>query len=99
MSGLPEPATSHPVLDAAADVAVADQLPADWTPIAFRPRRSRYQEPLLWSSVFEAPIDIEAAHRLRKLGAIIMASRHTADRVVLVVRRAASSSRNRPTGC
>jgi len=98
MSGLRENIISHPALDAAADAAIADRLPPCWTPIAFRPRHSRFQEPLLWSSVFEAPIDIEVAHRLRKAGAIIMASRHTDDRVVLVVRRAASSSRGQPAG-
>jgi hypothetical protein len=74
----------------AADAAIAEQLSANWTPIAFRPRRSPFQEPLVWSSLFGAPIDIEGAHRLRESGAIVMASKHTDDRVVLLVRRAIS---------
>ena len=102
MSDRPLDTTSSSLATDALDAVAAEQLSEHWTPIAFRPRKSRYQEPLVWSSMFEAPIDIEAAHRLRRLGVIIMASHHTDDRVVLMIRRVVSSGqlpdRQNPVG-
>jgi hypothetical protein len=55
-----------------------------WTPIASRPRNPLSR--LLWSQLPDAPIDLETAHRLRRTGEIVMASRHSAAQIDLVVR-------------
>jgi hypothetical protein len=55
-----------------------------WTPIASRPRDRLSR--LLWSQLPSAPINLETAHRLRRKGEIIMACRHSAERIELVVR-------------
>jgi hypothetical protein len=59
-----------------------------WTPIASRPRDPR--SALAWSPVPNAPIDLEKAHRLRRAGEIIMASRHSSVHIDLVVRPSAT---------
>jgi hypothetical protein len=59
-----------------------------WTPIAFRPRLAPRFVALHWIPIDGAPIDAEAAHRLRGAGEIVMANRHTREFVELVVRPA-----------
>ena len=63
-------------------------ITAGWTPIAWRPRATDPGSLLTWTPYLDAPIDVSAAHRLQVAGRILMANRHNADRVELVIRRA-----------
>jgi hypothetical protein len=40
----------------------------------------------------DAPVDVETAHQLQAAGRLLMANRHTGERVELVVRRAPSAT-------
>ena len=62
-------------------------LPSAWTPIAWRPRHGGGSSNLLtWTMFLDAPIDVETAHKLQAACRLLMANRHTGDRVELVVR-------------
>jgi hypothetical protein len=61
-------------------------LPNVWTPIAWRPRHSDGSNLLTWTMFLDAPVDVETAHRLQAFGRLLMANRHTGERVELVVR-------------
>ena len=50
---------------------------------------------LTWTMFLDAPIDVETAHKLQAAGRLLMANRHTGERVESVVRQA---DRRRPTG-
>lgn len=63
-------------------------LPNTWTPIAWRPRHGGSNLPT-WTRFLDAPIDVETAHELQAAGRILMANRHTGERVELVIRRVA----------
>ena len=69
-------------------LASLDALPAAWTPIASRPRQSNTYELPPWKAVPGAPLTIAEAHALLDAGRIVMANRHTAACVTLVVRPA-----------
>ena len=54
----------------------------DWnglTPIAWRPRHGAGSNLLTWIMFLDTPIDVEAAHKLRAAGRILMANRHTGE--------------------
>ena len=55
-----------------------------WTPIATRPRDRLSR--LSWSQLPDAPIDLGTAYRMHRAGDIVMASRHRAAHIDLVVR-------------
>jgi len=69
-----------------------------WTPIAFRPRLASRFVTLHWVPIDGAPINAETAHRMRVVGKIFMANRHTREFVELVVRPALPSEEARPAG-
>lgn len=66
-------------------------LPSTWTPIAWRPRHSDGSNLLTWTMFLDAPIDVETAHKLQAAGRLLMANRHTGERVELVVRGVAAA--------
>jgi hypothetical protein len=72
----------------------AQHAPADLcvlnvrNPIAWRPRHSDGSNLLTWTMFLDAPIDVETAHKLQAIGRVLMANRHTGERVELVVRPA-----------
>jgi hypothetical protein len=61
-------------------------LPDAWTPIAWRPRHGDGSNLLTWTMFLDAPINVETAHKLQAIGRLLMANRHTGERVELVVR-------------
>jgi hypothetical protein len=61
-------------------------LPADWTVIATRPRLSLGRDTLQWMEVEGGPVSIAEAHLLAASGRAVMANRHSADLVELVIR-------------
>jgi hypothetical protein len=61
-------------------------LDRTWTPIAWRPRHGDGSNLLTWTMFLDAPIDVETAHKLQAAGRLLMANRHTGERVELVVR-------------
>src|SRR5262249_39924391 len=67
-------------------------LPTTWTPIAWRPRNA-FGGSAAWQDAAKAPISIEAAKELARLGAILMANRHLRDRIELVIRRVLQTER------
>ena len=69
-------------------------LDTSWTTIATRPRSiPGRQGDLIWSPIPNAPLEISDAHRLAADGEIVMASRHHADVVELVVRQAGKATK------
>jgi hypothetical protein len=67
-----------------------EQLAANWTPIAVRPRDPQLGGLLTWSPLPGARITISEAEQLVDQGVLLMAHRHTTDQVELVVRLRAS---------
>jgi hypothetical protein len=61
-------------------------LPDCWTAIAERPRVSVRKQLLEWQELPDAPLKVADARLLYASALIVMANRHFADRVELVIR-------------
>jgi len=69
------------------------ELPRNaWTPIAERARDCERDDTLFWEPLPRAPLSIEDAHHLVAADALVMANRHSDDRVELVVRPVSQSA-------
>ena len=72
---------------------MTDHIPAEFTPIAYRKRRSPNADvKLMWQPLLGAPLTMDAARILRDEGLLVMASEHKEDVVVLLVKKAAPYS-------
>jgi hypothetical protein len=62
-------------------------MPNQWIPIGERPRSVTVAtEQLTWTQVVNPILSIARAHELAEAGAVLLASRHDQDRIVLLVR-------------
>lgn len=64
------------------------QLRPGWTAIAERARDGVGGEVLIWDALPHAPLSVDAARRLVRSGRLLMAQRHHAHHVELVIRPA-----------